>query len=75
MSIPSNIAEGKCRNTDKEFLNFLYIARGSAGELETQLFIAKGLGFIDEEKYNEASGECEEVGKLINGMIRAVSSH
>ncbi len=73
VSIASNIAEGKARNTDKEFLNFLYIARGSAAEVETQIFIAKGLEFIDEKTYKEAATECEGVGKLINGMIKAVS--
>ena len=47
VSIPSNIAEGAARNTRKEFTNFLYIAQGSASELETQMFISRELGFVD----------------------------
>ena len=47
VSIPSNIAEGKGRNSDKEFKQFLYIARGSLFELRTQLELARRLGFVD----------------------------
>jgi len=46
VSIPSNIAEGASRNTKKEFIQFLYIALGSASELETQMIIAEKLGYI-----------------------------
>jgi four helix bundle protein len=46
ISIPSNIAEGAARNSKKEFIQFLYIAFGSAAELETQLIVAKELGYI-----------------------------
>jgi len=46
ISIPSNIAEGAARNSKKEFIQFLYIALGSAAELETQLIVAKELGYI-----------------------------
>jgi four helix bundle protein len=47
VSIPSNIAEGSARLTDREFVRFLGIARGSLGELETQLTIARELGYLD----------------------------
>jgi four helix bundle protein len=46
ISIPSNIVEGAARNSKKEFIQFLYIALGSAAELETQLNVAKELGYI-----------------------------
>ncbi|QFR42541.1 four helix bundle protein [Sulfurimonas xiamenensis] len=46
VSVPSNIAEGQNRNTDKEFVQFLYIALGSASEVETQLLIAKRLNYL-----------------------------
>jgi four helix bundle protein len=46
ISIPSNIAEGAVRNSKKEFIQFLYIALGSAAELETQLIVSKELGYI-----------------------------
>lgn len=50
VSIPSNIAEGHDRNSDKEFSNFLCIARGSLAELETQVIIAENLGYIKQEQ-------------------------
>jgi four helix bundle protein len=50
VSIPSNIAEGAARNTHKEFVNFLYVAQGSASELETQMLISRELR--DFEKVN-----------------------
>lgn len=50
VSIPSNIAEGAARQTDKEFIQFLYMALGSLSELETQVIIALKLGFIKEDK-------------------------
>ena len=50
VSVPSNIAEGAARQTNKEFAHFLYIARGSLSELETQIIISRELGFLTEEK-------------------------
>jgi four helix bundle protein len=50
VSIPSNIAEGAARNSKKEFIQFLYIAIGSLSEVETQILIAKGLGYINEQE-------------------------
>ena len=51
VSIASNIAEGKERESTAEFIRFLYIAKGSAGELRTQLYIANKIGYIDYSKY------------------------
>lgn len=74
VSIPSNIAEGYGRNTDK-FSNFLDISRGSLFELETQLIISKELGFISDEKiYQEILIQIEEESKMINSFSKKLKS-
>ena len=70
ISIPSNIAEGHDRNSDKEFSNFLCIARGSLAELETQVIIAENLGYINQEKKIYILNKCYEIGKMINGLLK-----
>ena len=73
VSIPSNIAEGFGRNTDKSFSHFLDISRGSLYELETQLFIAKELGFfVDEILYNEILSHVQEESKMINSFSKTL---
>ena len=51
ISVPANIAEGAARQSEKEFCHFLSIAQGSASELETELLIAKNLGYLSMENY------------------------
>ena len=68
VSIPSNIAEGAGRNSDKEFLQFLNIALGSAFELETQLILAQAFGFIDEKALSESVAQLQKIQKMINGF-------
>jgi four helix bundle protein len=65
VSIPSNIAEGSGRNTDKEFIQFLFIAYGSSCELDTQIELSKRLNFISEEEYNSITSEINEIQKMI----------
>jgi four helix bundle protein len=65
VSIPSNIAEGAGRNSDKEFTHFLDIANGSAFELETQLFLSLDLGYVKAEKINVLVSELKEIQKMI----------
>ena len=67
ISIPSNIAEGAARNSQKEFLQFLYIALGSIAELETQLIISKKLGFLNDEGIFE---DLEKIKSKLLGLIR-----
>ncbi|MCC9071100.1 four helix bundle protein [Flavobacterium sp. F-65] len=64
VSIPSNIAEGSSRNSNKDFARFLEIAIGSAYEVETQLLISSDLGFINEEKTIELTKLLEEIIKM-----------
>lgn len=74
VSIPSNIAEGRSRNTRKDFTQFLRIAYGSGAELETQLLIAKRLSLGDISRYNEVEQLLTEVMKMLTVMIRKMSS-
>lgn len=69
VSIPSNIAEGYARKHTKEYLQFLYIAFGSAAELETQLMIAKELKFVKKVDYEEMNSLLVEVLKMLNALI------
>jgi four helix bundle protein len=73
VSIPSNIAVGAGRLNTLEYKQFLGIARGSHFELQTQLIIAKELGFGDTEQITIAEGLSEEVGRMIFATIRALS--
>jgi len=67
VSIPSNIAEGAARHSSKEFVQYLYIALGSASELETQLIISKKVGFLSETDIFET---LERVKSKLLGLIR-----
>ncbi len=69
VSIPSNIAEGSNRNTDKDFSRFLSISLGSSAELETQLLLSKRLNFLGEEYFNLMLSELEEGQKILNVLI------
>ena len=69
VSIPSNIAAGKGRYSRKELLQFLVNARGSLLELETQIEIARHLGYLDEAGKVELGGQASEGGRMLNGML------
>ena len=70
VSIPSNIAEGNGRGANKEALRFLYIARGSLHELETQLTICRTLGSLDAVDSLRLLEQTSIVGRLLGGLIR-----
>ena len=72
ISIPSNVAEGAARRSDKEFLQFLYISLGSVAELETQLIISNNLKFM--ESWDQLLSELNEIKKIIVGLIKYVKS-
>ena len=74
VSVPSNIAEGYARGTDKEKLHFLRIASGSISEVETQLMLGLNLGYIDQEKYNELSETVTSVWKQLNSLISSIKN-
>ncbi len=70
VSIMSNIAEGFERGNPKEFRYFLRIARGSCGEVKSQLYVLKDLGYIEEQLFEECYNLAVKIGKSINGFIR-----
>lgn len=72
ISVPSNIAEGAARNSTKEFVQFLMVARGSLSELETQVLIAKNLGYASEEDAASLMANIETVFALVGGLLRSI---
>lgn len=72
VSVASNIAEGKGRHSNKEFLVFLYHARGSLLEVETQLLIARELGYLEEPAASHLAVKSEELAKTLNALINSL---
>ena len=70
ISIPSNIAEGAARQTKKEFIQFLYIARGSLNELDTQLELARRLEYLGQRELESLVEMLERVDRMLSGLIR-----
>lgn len=70
LSIPSNIAEGYERDSPKSCIQYLRIAKGSCGELWTQLLIGRKLGFIDGEHGKSLENEAKTISKMLHGLIR-----
>ena len=76
VSVPSNIAEGQARKSTAEFRNFLYIARGSMAETETQLIIAARLNYIQEPQVQEIMAVHNEVSKMLSALTtKLATSH
>ena len=72
VSIPSNIAEGSERG-GKDFERFLRIARGSAAELRTQVYIAKKIGLLPNEPFTQLISELKEISKMLTGLARSLN--
>jgi four helix bundle protein len=72
VSIPSNIAEGQARYSQREFLRFLSNARGSLAEVETQLVLSAELGYVPESEMQNLTRKTAEVGRLLNGLYSAI---
>jgi len=74
LSVPSNIAEGYERESNKEIANFLNYAKGSAGELRTQIYIGIDIGYIDKQSGKQWLNEAEAISKMLHSLIQAVRS-
>lgn len=74
VSIPSNIAEGAGRNSQKEFHHFLGIASGSSYELQTQLLISKNLQFLKGNNYTQLNTDLIEIQKMIYGLQKSIKN-
>ncbi|TSC91277.1 MAG: 30S ribosomal protein S23 [Parcubacteria group bacterium Gr01-1014_2] len=72
VSVMSNIAEGFERGTNQEFLNYLYIAKGSAGEVRAQLYVALDVGYLNDETFKHLNNLCRRCSILISGLIKSL---
>ena len=74
VSIPSNIAEGQSRNTKKEFIQFLHIAKGSNSELMTQFLLCLDFEYLQKEETQKAMNLCTEIDGLLGGLIKSLKN-
>lgn len=73
ISIPSNIAEGYGRGSDRDFVRFLWMSNGSLKELETQLLIGRRRNYWTKQQVAPSWAACQETGKMLKGLIRSKS--
>ncbi len=75
VSIPSNVAEGSVRHSSAEYTRYISIALGSVAELDTQVELAKRLGFVQEVEAGSLVESCQELGRMLNGLRRSITNH
>jgi len=74
VSVPSNIAEGSQRGSDKDFAQFLRIAKGSLAEIQTQILIAKELEYLSEEALKSILGDISGLSKMLRAFIATIAT-
>jgi four helix bundle protein len=72
VSVSNNIAEGFERQSNKELSKFLYIAKGSAGEVRSMLHIAIKLNYITKGQFDDLQNRCTEISRLLSGFIKSI---
>ena len=72
ISIMNNIAEGFERKTNNDFKLFLFIAKGSCGEVRSMLYLAKSLKYLNQEEFEKLSGMSLEISKMLSGLIKTL---
>jgi four helix bundle protein len=75
VSVPSNIAEGSQRGSNREFLYFLAISKGSLAELETQILLARDIGYLQDPEVVKIIELTHELSKMLRAFIKTVSTH
>ncbi len=73
VSIPSNIAEGMERDSKKEVIRFLHIAKGSCAEVRTQLMIAFRIGYIDAATFEALNPDAESISRMLHALIKSLT--
>lgn len=73
VSVMNNIAEGFERKSDKEFKNFLFMAKGSCGEVRSMLHLAKELNYFKSEEYEKLRNQSDEISRMLSGLIKTLN--
>ena len=74
-SVPTNIAEGTGRGSDADFVRFLWMANGSAKELDYQLLLSFDLGYIPDAEYQNLLAQTDEVKRMLASLIGSIKAH
>ncbi len=74
LSVPSNIAEGRSRHSEKEFVYYLNVAKGSLAEVETQIIVSTEVGYMNKTEQSALLDETNEIGKMLHGLINSLRS-
>jgi four helix bundle protein len=74
VSVPSNIAEGKCHYSNRDFVRFLRHARGSLAEIETQVLIAQQRAYLSDATVMKLAERLDELGRILSGLIRSLKT-
>jgi four helix bundle protein len=72
VSVMSNVAEGFGRGGNKEFIQFLFVAKGSLAEVQSHLYVGLDQEYIDEKKFSAAYDKAEEITRMINSFIMSI---